>query len=174
MHMFNATVRLMGAIGNEVVKYGLTVPEIIVLQHLHGMDAITKLEHQGEADIDDIDERERLTIEYNDGLANLGDELKTSIAKIFGGDYNALPDKLRGFKGPFGERDGELEDFQEPPFEEMEDVGITPMEKARQRRAAAGKRALEKRLADAKTKKNEDPEPKTVRKGGKSAIEAAL
>lgn len=184
MHMFNAVIRLQGAIGNEVMKFGLTVPEIVILQHIHGSDGVAKLEHRGVADIDDADERERLIVEYNEGLLNLGDEHKTSVEKLFGGEYNPLPHTLRSYKGELGTEEGYLEDFQEPPYVVDEDVGITPMEKARQRRAEAGQRALAKREAlaagEAPAAKNKPPaapeafaEPKAAR-NGKSAIEAAL
>lgn len=165
MHIFNGTVRLQGAIGNEIVKYGLTVPEIVVFRQIHGNDGVVNLQHVGEAEVDDIDERERLSTLYDEGLSNLGDELKTSIAKIFGGDYNELPQELRGFKGPLSDEEGFLEDFQEPPIVVQEDVGITPMEKARQRRAEAGKRAVEKAAAVAASKN------KTK---GKAGLDAAL
>ncbi len=164
MHVFDATVRLQGAIGNEVSKYGLTVPEIVILRHIHGSDGVVKLEHVGVAEVDDAEERERLVFLYNDGLANLGDELKTSVEKIFGGDYNDLPQMLKGFTGPLSKKEGFLEEFQEPPVVEQEDVGITPMEKARQRRAEAAKKIAD-RAAAAKTATKPDK---------KAALDAAL
>lgn len=123
MQVFNAVIRLQGSLANEVGKRGLTVPEILVLQKIHGFDGVVKLEHVGNTEIDHQDERDRLSQMYAQGLSALGDEDKTSIEKMFGGDYNPLPEKLRGFTGPLNDDvEDELEVFQQPAHFNQEDV----------------------------------------------------
>lgn len=114
MQVFNATIRIGGMLEQEVQKRGLTVPEIVVLRRLHGDDGVISLEHAGYADVDPIDERERLHEIYGNGLAHLHEDQKTSIEKLFGGDYAPLPDELRGFDGPLTDKEDDLEIFQEP------------------------------------------------------------
>ena len=121
MQVFNAKVRLAGSLLNEVKRLGLTVPEIVVLRRLHGEDAVVDIQHVGDAEVDDIDERGRLHEEYAGGLASLGEEQKTSIEKMFGGDYNPLPRKLRDYKGPLVKKMDFLENYMEPePYEQVD------------------------------------------------------
>lgn len=170
MHVFNATIRLQGAIGNEVPKYGLTVPEVHILRQLHGTDGVVNLKHVGTAlDLDSDEERERLSFLYDEGLANLGDDIKTSVDKMFGGSFTDLPTKLKGFEGPFSKEEAFLEEFQEPVHPAQEDVGITPMEKARQRREESQRRRKERAAAQAKEDKSDGRTSK-----GKAGLEAAL
>ena len=114
MPVFNARVRLGGMLENEVIKRGLTVPEIIVLRRIHGPDALVGIVHAGYCEIDPIDERERLDFIYGNGLAHLHEEQKTSVEKLFGGDYTPLPEELRDYEGEMVDTEGELEEFQAP------------------------------------------------------------
>lgn len=134
MQVFHGKVRLQGSVTNEVSKRGLTVPEVIVLQKIHGVDGVVALVHAGNTEIDHQDERDRLREIYAQGLSALGDEEKTSIEKMFGGDYNPLPEKLRNFSGPLNDDvEEELEFFQQPEPFQQEDV---PEVRAKARKAA--------------------------------------
>lgn len=113
MQVFNAIVRLAGQTHHEVAKRGLTVPEIYVLRRIHGNDAVVKLQHVGYAELEPIDERERLDYEYKDGLLNLHEDQKTSIEKMFGADFSPLPEELRDYEGELVEKTATLAEFQE-------------------------------------------------------------
>lgn len=174
MNVFNAKIRLAGSIGNEVHKWGLTVPELIILRVLHGTDGVVDIQHAGIADIDDIEERERLSTVYDEGLMNLGDDAKTSVSKMFGGDYNPLPSELRGYAGSFSAKDGFLEEFQEVPYVPQEDITMTPLERATARRAKreeSRKLSIAQKVAADKVAANK-PETKLFK--GKTALDAAL
>ena len=119
MHVFNATVRLDGNVSHEVVKYGLTVPEIHILNKLHGgtsgTGAVVKMQHVGIIpDFDDAEERERLEYEYDPGLAALHEDLKTSVKKMFS-EYGPLPAVLKEYAGEYVDYEGELEEFRKSP-----------------------------------------------------------
>lgn len=139
MQIFNATVRLGGHTHHEVLKRGLTVPEIYVLRRIHGSDAVVHLEHVGYSEIDPADERERLDYEYKDGLSNLHDEQKTSIEKMLGSDFSPLPQELKDYDGPLNEHEDTLAEFQKPlPYctPDAEARGATIRRKAAQKVAA--------------------------------------
>lgn len=139
MNVFNATVRIGGMLEQEVAKRGLTIPEIIVLRRLHGNDGVINIEHAGYADVDSIDERERLDYIYGNGLSHLHEDQKTSIEKLFGGDYTPLPEELRDYSGAIVDKEDELEEFQRPiPYASpaAEDRGTTIRKKADAKKAA--------------------------------------
>lgn len=163
MQVFNARIRLAGALETEVSKRGLTVPEIHILRRIHGPDAVVGLEHVGYAEIDPADERERLDYEYGAGLNNLHEDLKTSVEKLFGGDFAPLPEELRDFGGDLVDREDTLSKFQEAlPFQSPnhEDRG-----------SVIRKRAAEKKNAKTPAPKEVPP----VKKGsGKAALETVL
>lgn len=158
MQIFNAYVNLGGEVVNSVAKRGLTPPEIYVLRRLHGDDAVVKIEHVGFADVDHMDERERLDYEYGPGLANLTGDAKTSIEKMFGGDFSPLIEELRGFTGKLTDVEGELFDFQQPlPF-------ASPV-------AADKGQLIRKRAADkAAAKKTAPEDPKDFTPEGKPNV----
>jgi hypothetical protein len=101
MQLYNCKVRL-GSNGapslyNEVHKIGVTVPEIIVLRHVHGgashddiisVDnaAVTDIAPSGDIPRSDEQERTRLAALYAPALRKLG----TSISLLFGA-AGALP-----------------------------------------------------------------------------------
>lgn len=133
MQIFNGTIRLQGQTHHEVAKRGLTVPEIYILRRIHGSDAVVRLEHVGMADVDPLDERERLDYEYAAGLSNLHDDQKTSVEKMFGADFTPLPEVLRDYDGVMNSKVAALVDFQESePFQspDAEDKGAQIRKKA--------------------------------------------
>lgn len=139
MQVFNGRVRLGGSLQHEVYKRGLTTPEILVLRKLHGHDGVVGLEHAGNADVDDDDERERLQYLYGDGLAALSEDQKTSIEKMFS-TYGALPQQLKDYTGEFSDKEDELEEFQKSlPFASpnAEDEGKQKKKAKAEQKAAA-------------------------------------
>lgn len=150
MQIFNAKVRLQGNMHNEVAKRGLTVPEIILLRKIHGGDGVVDIQHVGFADIDHLDERERLCYDYEPGLNSLGgtlgaEEAKAEFEKIFGGEYNPLPEELRDYEGEVVEDEKDHEEFrQSEPY-------ASP--NAEDRGAQIRRRAKEKAEAKAKAEK---------------------
>ena len=70
MKLYNARVRLGGAITNEVNKEKLTASEIIVLQRIHGADAVQAIVEIGSVqNRSDQRERARLVKSYPKGPA---------------------------------------------------------------------------------------------------------
>lgn len=111
MQLYSATVRLNGSLFNEVVRHDLTAAEIIVLQKLHGGDAIRNVvsnatidikdhagksigKRDGHADRTDEAERERLKDFYGPGVSRI-ENVKTLDA-IFGPPGVALPSYVPG------------------------------------------------------------------------------
>jgi hypothetical protein len=142
MQIFNATIRLQGSLIHEVARRGLTVPELYVLRRIHGMDGVVKLQHVGYADIDPLDERERLDYEYAAGLANLHEDQKTTVEKMFGADFSPLPEVYREYEGTLVDKVATLSEFQESePFQSpnAEDKGAQIRKKAAAKKAASTK-----------------------------------
>ena len=138
MQVFNAKVRLQGSVMHEVARRGLTVPEIYVLRRIHGNDGVVDVVHVGDTEVDGADERERLDFEYAAGLANLHEDQKTSIEKMFG-DYSDLPEVLRGYEGALSKRKAALVEYQaSEPFESpnAEDKGAQIRRKAEAKKLA--------------------------------------
>jgi hypothetical protein len=179
MQVFNATINLEGNFANAVARRGLTTPEIYVLRRLHGDDAVIKIEHVGYADVDSADERERLDYEYGAGLANLTGDAKTSIEKMFGGDFAPLIEELRGYNGKLVDREDDLFTFQQPePFASpiAEDKGTLIRKRAMEK--AAAKKAVPEDPKDftpaAKPKKQKPAaEPKKQKPAAEPKIAAA-
>ena len=136
MQVFHGTVRLAGDMKNEVYKRGLTVPEIYILRKIHGgEDAVVKLESAGLSDIDDDDERNRLSFLYNQGLSAISGEDATSVKQMFG-EYGSLPTVLKGFTGELNETVDDLDKFQESLPYKSPDPIVTAAEKRKARDAA--------------------------------------
>lgn len=164
MQIFNGTVRLGGQLIHEVNRRGLTVPEIAVLQRIHGKDAVINLEHVGYAEVDPLDERERLSYEYDIGLQGLHEDQKTSIEKMFGSDYAPLPTELRGYEGELVDVEDSLANFQKPvPY-------ASP--NAEDRGAQIRRKAAEK--VEAKKTKIIPPVKSATSKKSSSALDAVM
>lgn len=68
MQIYDAKVRLLGSLNNEVLKYDITPPEIAILQRIHGRDAVVDIEKVGEVrKRSDRSERNRLAGIYQHG-----------------------------------------------------------------------------------------------------------
>lgn len=70
MKAYNCSVRPAGQISLEVPKYGLSAKEVLLLRHVHGRDAVIKIEDIGQ--FKDYDEKKDLqNMSYNYGPAVL-------------------------------------------------------------------------------------------------------
>jgi hypothetical protein len=98
MFVYNCKVRLAGSLLNEVMKTGVTAPEIMLFQAFHGSDAVVAIEEAGIIQRSDDDERERLQRTYMGG-SNSEEGLRAKQAmwmNLFGHQTNPLPTKLKG------------------------------------------------------------------------------
>lgn len=91
MQLYDATLRLGGNLNNTIVKTDLTAPEILVLQSIHGGDAVVEIEERNMDKRSHEFERARL-----DGLYG-----QKNVIRLFGAPFaNAkLPVKLNDFRG---------------------------------------------------------------------------
>ena len=80
MEKINANVAIDGNIGNVINKGSLSIPEIVMLRHIHGETAVFNIIVDGSYDHDDKVERDRLGNLYGD----------QKVTDVFGA-YGALP-----------------------------------------------------------------------------------
>lgn len=88
MRVYSGKVRLAGNVYHEVPKTGMTAAEVILLQHIHGDDALVALKPEGNLSCKDAFERNRLQEIYGE------DKVKT----VFGISSLPLPQELSGFE----------------------------------------------------------------------------
>ncbi len=88
MQYYKAKVRLSGSTMNEVQKV-LSAPEILVLQYIHGVDAIVQVKHAKTAQINLREEKQRLKSLYDQALV----KREQSIDTIFG-PLGSVPEQL--------------------------------------------------------------------------------
>jgi hypothetical protein len=79
MQYYKATIRLDGSTMNEVVKI-LSAPEVLILQYIHGSDALVKMAKSKNEKVNLNEEKERLRVLYDQAL----NRRKQSIDSIFG------------------------------------------------------------------------------------------
>ena len=84
---YRANVALSGELGSQILKEGLTAPEIRVLIHLHGLGSVNNIAMSGKADLNSTDERERLNSAYS----------PERVAEVFG-NYGELPLDIKELK----------------------------------------------------------------------------
>jgi hypothetical protein len=80
MEKINANVAIDGNIGNVINKGFLTIPELVILRHIHGETSVFNIIVDGSYDHDDKAERDRLGNLYSD----------QKVVDVFGA-YGALP-----------------------------------------------------------------------------------
>ena len=85
--MYRANVALNGNLGSVILKDGLTVPEIRVLIHVHGLGSVKEIAMSGKADVNSVDERERLNSIYS----------AAKVGQVFG-NYGDLPMDIKELK----------------------------------------------------------------------------
>jgi hypothetical protein len=94
MDVYKAKVRLTGSMLNEVRREELTAPEILLLQRIHGGDAVLEIEKTGTAKVNHREERERLYLGYRAAINN-----KTQthfVEELFGPNHMDLPTSVPG------------------------------------------------------------------------------
>jgi len=84
---YRATVALNGELGSQILKQGMTAPELKLITHLHGLGSVTNIAIYGKEDINSIDERERLNDIYT----------PEKVAAVFG-SYGELPLDIKELK----------------------------------------------------------------------------
>ena len=84
---YRANVALNGELGSQILKEGLTAPEIRLLIHVHGLGAVFNIAMSGKADLNSMDERERLNSAYS----------PEKVAEVFG-NYGELPLDIKELK----------------------------------------------------------------------------
>lgn len=96
MQISSATIRLAGSLNNTVRKENLTPAEIVVLQALHGQDAIIDVLHERDERRSHNDEYERLSAIYspNTNLSTPDGERPDIMQKLFPGAVKKLPTNL--------------------------------------------------------------------------------
>lgn len=88
MQYYNAKIRLAGSTMNEVQKV-LSAPEILVLQYIHGVDAVINVKLHEERRVNLREEKERLKGIYDQALV----KRDQSIDTIFG-PLGSVPERL--------------------------------------------------------------------------------
>lgn len=89
MQLYSAKVRNSGSLYNEVIKADLTVPEIVVLRHIHGQadpdtgdvgtDSVVDIKPTREVNRTDDEERQRLKAIYTPALKKKGKSIDTLL-----------------------------------------------------------------------------------------------
>ena len=87
-NVYRANVAKLGDTGHTVVKNGISVPELAVLQHLHGTGAIDRIVLTGKDNMTTDSERERLAHIY-----------KENFTEVFGA-FGELPFNIKSLKIP--------------------------------------------------------------------------
>lgn len=88
MYYYKTTIRLNGNTMNEVVKI-VSAPELLVLQFVHGGDAVVNAKEIKQVRVSPMEEKDRLKALYDNALI----KRKQSIDNIFGA-LGVLPDRL--------------------------------------------------------------------------------
>lgn len=117
--LYSAKIRLAGKLENEVWKHELTAPEIHVLRHIHGNDAVLEIKSTGKkVKRDEDQERARLAQFYRNGPEKAGEKLIASIFGVAGALPTTVPNIV--FK--------EVEEFDEQRDEiVVETIERTPV-----------------------------------------------
>lgn len=84
MHLYKAEILLAGELTNTVIKPDLTAAEILILQTIHGSDAVRGIVKQGTKQVEYQKEYDRLLRTYG----------RKYLLKVFPGVRPILPEKL--------------------------------------------------------------------------------
>ena len=87
-NVYRANVAKLGETGHTISKNGISVPELAVLQHLHGVGAIDRIVYTGKENMTSDSERERLARIY-----------KKKFTEVFG-PFGELPFNIKELKIP--------------------------------------------------------------------------
>jgi hypothetical protein len=93
MDICNCTVHLGGSRDMAVSKSGVTPAEILILQAMHGHDAVVRIQPAGKVKRSNAEEKDRLASVY---IAKLPDsEEETFVSKLFPGFDPRMPTELK-------------------------------------------------------------------------------
>jgi hypothetical protein len=99
MELVECTVRLAGSVQHTVPKARVTPPEILILKHIHGADAVVDIRPTGSDKRQTNDEWDRLAATYDaqSALSSQPGEQKISLMeRLFGGSgARRLPKTLK-------------------------------------------------------------------------------
>lgn len=120
MKLYSCKVRIGGSLYNEVRKSDVTAPEIVILKHMHGDDAVVEIEETGKNKLSQGEERERLIGLYADGLVSHSKAPKTPPEQAFNDllGRGVLPDDIPG--APKAKPKAKVEAAPEPEPENIE------------------------------------------------------
>ncbi len=93
MRFYSAKLRLAGSPLHEVLKENLSAPEVLVLRHVHGEDAVLDLKQTDDRPVSNQAERQRLEQEYPPTTDENG-EVRHILPALFGALYAPLPTSL--------------------------------------------------------------------------------
>ncbi len=99
MQLFKGIVRLSGETGMEVAKQVMTAPEVIILRHIHGQDALHRLRKTTMDKRSHKGERDRLGLKYGDDV----------VEQLFGPAHVKLPVDVIDYVDPDDEEDDDEE-----------------------------------------------------------------
>lgn len=94
MDIYAGKIRLGGDMRNEVRREGLTAPEVILLQRIHGNDSVMELEKTGAEKRNHQEERGRLYTAYPAAIN--ADAKKHFVEELFGPNHQDLPVTVPG------------------------------------------------------------------------------
>jgi hypothetical protein len=94
MDIYSGKIRLAGDMRNEVRRAGMTAPEVILLQRIHGPDAVLELEKMGSEKRNHQEERQRLYLDYPAAINT--DAKRHYVEELFGPNHNDLPTSVPG------------------------------------------------------------------------------
>jgi hypothetical protein len=96
MKLYDCIVRIGGSLLNEVEKFNVTAPEIIMFQSLHGDDAVREIHPAGESRESDESIRDRMSAYFGTGMIESGRSGADLVRKTLGPKTMPLPKYLEG------------------------------------------------------------------------------
>ena len=96
MNLYDVIIRVGGSLYNEVEKHSVTAAEVIMLQALHGEDAVRITKHVGTTDEPHAHIRERMADFFGTGHVETSRSGPELVKKHFGPKNMPLPDRLEG------------------------------------------------------------------------------
>jgi hypothetical protein len=92
MFRYTAKIRLGNSVTNEIRKENISAAEIMILQRLHGGDAVLDIKEGKNDNSPYLDERENLYRRYSRALSRL--EPSITFDQMFGPAHIELPSRL--------------------------------------------------------------------------------
>lgn len=119
MRTFDCKVLLSGSQNNQVPKFGVTTPEVLMLRHLHGEDAVVNLVERATIRVPHRQERDRLAQIYGE----------KRVAELFGLSHMPLPTDLPEREVVDEDNEGDADD--DPVGEVASLTGAAPRRRGR-------------------------------------------